>query len=124
MEELNKVQDALTRKDSLKEDFELAHRQFADATNYLSAGPFCISTLAQLCLISTSRDFPLDKSKKEFKVLTCPNSFRASLYQVTASTVTVFKESHSAMDVVRRETDNVKGYLGQALAILFTVSTI
>ena len=102
----------------------MANRKFADATNYLSAGPICIGTLAQLCLISTSGDFSLDDSKKEFKVLTCPNSFRASLYQVTASTVTAFMESHSAMDVVSRETDNVKGYLEQALAILFKVSNI
>ena len=127
MEIVTKVQDTLTQKESLKEDFQLANREFANATNYLSAGPLCIGTMAQLCLISTNRDFSLNDQegqKMEFKVLRDPRSFRACLYQVTSEAVDAFKQAHSAMDVVSRETGNVKGYLGQALKILFTGSSI
>lgn len=121
MEKAIAVQDGLAKGDALKEDFQLANQEFANATNYLTVGPICISTLGQLCLISTNRDFRLDDQKMDFKILTNPSSFKACLYQVTSETVSAFKQSHSAMDVISRETSNVKGHMGQALQILFTV---
>ena len=120
MEQVNQINKALTKGASLKEDFAIANREFANATNYLSSAPLCIGTMAQLCLISTNRDFPLNDQENEmkFELLDCPNSFRACLYQVTAEVVTAFRQSHSSMDVVSRETVNVKGYLSQAAKIL------
>ena len=118
MEKIQGVLSNVTKGDSLKDDFAMANKEFANATNHLASAPLCISTMAQICLVATNRDFSIDDGRK-FEVLTSPESFRASLYQLSANVVNAFKQSHHAMDVVTRETNNVKGHLGLAMRILF-----
>ena len=53
--------------------------------DFLTPAPMCIALLGQLMLISTEKDFSLEKQRPEngFKYIEHPESFRASLVQVS-----------------------------------------
>jgi hypothetical protein len=73
-----------------------------------------------LNLIATSgNDFALfSDEKNNFTFLKWPNSFRASLYQVSNSVSSAFRYSHKNMDFIRLSMKRVPGHLSDALQLL------
>lgn len=64
---------------------------------FLTPAPMCIALLGQLMLISTEKDFSLEKRepKDGFKYMQYPDSFRASLVQVCNAGWRAFNEAHT-----------------------------
>ena len=67
--------------------------------DFLTPAPMCIALLGQLMLISTEKDFSLEKQRPEngFKYIEHPESFRASLVQVSNAGWRAFNEAHKVM---------------------------
>ena len=67
--------------------------------DFLTPAPMCIALLGQLMLISTEKDFSLEKQRPEngFKYIEHPESFRASLLQVSNAGWRAFNEAHKVI---------------------------
>eukprot|EP00092_Neocalanus_flemingeri_P022121 GFUD01023997.1.p1 GENE.GFUD01023997.1~~GFUD01023997.1.p1 ORF type:complete len:725 (+),score=235.41 GFUD01023997.1:49-2223(+) len=100
-----------------KDDFALA----VEPMELLSAGPLSVNILGHLCLIATGPDFSLlvEKSEFEFKRLKSPESFRASLCQISNEGYWAFLEADKQMDKIRMLTEQIPGSLKSCLQILF-----
>ena len=106
--DLVKLEDGFySDKNKEKDDFALA----VEPMELLSAGPLSVNILGTLCLISTGPDFSLvaDKSADfKFDRLKTPESFRASLCQISNEGYWAFLEADTQMDRIRMLTEQVK----------------
>jgi len=82
--------------------------------------PMSVNLLARLGLLASSaQDFALKKPKKgEYKLLYHPDSFKASLHQVTHTGWRAFQEAHSSMDEIAQRTSQIPGTLSNAVDIV------
>ncbi len=100
----------VTKGNQIKEDMVMMLQPFTDMEGQLSAAPLCLSILGQICLVATGRDFSLTDSKDsmaKFQHLTHPDSFRASLCQISNEGYLAFLEADRVMDVIRLSTHQV-----------------
>ena len=74
--------------------------------DFLTPAPMCIALLGQLMLISTEKDFSLKKQEPldGFKYMKHPESFRASLVQVSNAGWKAFNEAHKVKILKRKNT--------------------
>ena len=89
-----------------KDDFALA----VEPMELLSAGPTSVNILGTLCLLATGPDFSLKPENREefkFDLLKTPESFRASLCQISNEGYWAFLEADTMMDKIRMLTDQV-----------------
>ncbi|CAG2234876.1 unnamed protein product [Mytilus edulis] len=72
---------------------------------FLTPAPFAIALLGELILISSDTDFSLEEKppRDGFKHLRYPNSFRASLVQVSNEGWSAFNEAHTNDDSGERD---------------------
>ena len=80
MAEVNKK---LTRGADLKDDALLMMEPYNNWEEKIMPAPYAIAILGQLIVISSMSDFPLTAPKDGFKYVQWPDSFRASLAQVS-----------------------------------------
>lgn len=81
---INQAKKGLAKGNDLKEDMAMVMAPYANWEEFLTPAPITICLLGELMLISTTRDFTLEKKppKDGFKLLRNPGSFRACLVQV------------------------------------------
>lgn len=96
VEKLNK---AFVDANSGQDKSETALLMMSSSINwadFLTPAPMCIALLGQLMLISTEKDFSLKKQEPlgGFKNMKYPESFRASLVQVSNAGWRAFNEAH------------------------------
>lgn len=120
MAKINSAMKTLSRGDKLKEEMALIVGPNASWEEFLTPAPMCICLLGELMVISTRADFSLEQTppKDGFKLMRWPNSFRASLVQITNSGWRAFNEADKTMDQVRLMTAQVPGHLKDAIKIL------
>lgn len=87
---------------------------------FLTPAPFAIALLGELILISSDTDFSLEEKppRDGFKHLRYPNSFRASLVQVSNEGWSAFNEAHTSMDQIFLHSGNVDGHVKNAVRFL------
>jgi len=110
---------ALVSKSS-NEDALILNNAFMGMESHLTQAPVALAVLSRIVLLATSRDFTLNdgKSNPEYKYLTHPNSFRASLNQISNSGYFAFLEAHTGMHRIMLETASAPSVLEEALNIL------
>ena len=103
-----------------KEDTMMLMAPEANWDQFLTPAPFAIALLGDLIIISAGTDFSLEEKppKDGFKHLRYPNSFRASLVQVSNSGWDAFNEAHTSMDQIRLHSLNVDTHVKNAVKFL------
>ncbi|RVE65125.1 hypothetical protein OJAV_G00133430 [Oryzias javanicus] len=93
----------------------------ANWESYLAPAPLSIAIMTELVFISSIMDFSINKNppKDGFQYIKYPDSFRASLMQVSNSAWQAFHLAHKNMDQIRIHTSTVPGYMKAAVKILF-----
>lgn len=78
--------------------------------DFLTPAPMCIALLGQLMLISTEKDFSLEKQRPSngFKYIEHPESFSASLVQVSNAGWRAFNEAHKVVPKYTNIKDNFR----------------
>ncbi|XP_052087216.1 uncharacterized protein LOC127724324 [Mytilus californianus] len=86
---------------------------YAGLTNLLTSPPQAIALMGHLLLIATDNDFTLKTKsfKKQFEYLKYPDSFRASLVQLTNIGWDAFNEAHINMDSMKLHMTNIDSHL-------------
>ncbi|CAC5415256.1 unnamed protein product [Mytilus coruscus] len=87
---------------------------------FLTPAPFAFALIGELILISSDTVFSLEKKppRDGFTYLRYPNSFRASLIQVTYAGLSDFNEAHTSMDQIYLHSGNVDGNVKNAVRFL------
>ena len=82
---------------------------FDNMASHLGCAPYSISILGHLCLIATGKDFDLrvEGIDRTFEYLNYPESFRASLCQVTNVGYDAFLKADSSMQRIKLRTFQV-----------------
>ncbi|XP_023817670.1 uncharacterized protein LOC101157877 [Oryzias latipes] len=93
----------------------------ANWEEHLAPAPLSIAIMAELVFISSIIDFSINKNppKDGFKFIKYPDSFRASLMQISNSAWHAFNLAHKNMDQIRIHTFTVPDYMKAAVKILF-----
>ena len=115
MAEVNKK---LTRGADLKDDALLMMEPYNNWEEKIMPAPYAIAILGQLIVISSMSDFPLTAPKDGFKYVQWPDSFRASLAQVSGEGYKAFNLAHNAMDEIKNATNMVPNFMKDAVSIL------
>lgn len=115
MAEVNKK---LTRGADLKGDALLMMEPYNNWEEKIMPAPYAIAILGQLIVISSMSDFPLTAPKDGFKYVQWPDSFRASLAQVSGEGYKAFNLAHNAMDEIKNATNMVPNFMKDAVSIL------
>lgn len=81
---INKVSNSISSNNEMLEQSKVMMSDHVSWEDFLVPVPMTIAFLGQLMLISTLKDFPIDKHKPKhgFRYLKHPKSFRASVVQV------------------------------------------
>ena len=114
------LQESFCKGSNEKEDFALA----VQPMELLNAAPLSVNILGTLCLIATGDDFSLkvEGADFEFKLLKAPESFRASLCQISNEGYFAFLEADTQMNKIRMMTNEIPEKLKNSLQILFNGS--
>ncbi|RVE64472.1 hypothetical protein OJAV_G00126270 [Oryzias javanicus] len=93
----------------------------ANWEGYLAPAPLSIAIMGELVFISSIIDFSINKNppKDGFKYIKYPDSFRASLMQISNSGWHAFNLAHKNMDQIRIHTSTVPNYMKTVVKILF-----
>eukprot|EP00026_Physarum_polycephalum_P004372 Phypoly_transcript_04390.p1 GENE.Phypoly_transcript_04390~~Phypoly_transcript_04390.p1 ORF type:complete len:693 (+),score=158.35 Phypoly_transcript_04390:77-2155(+) len=118
VEKYNKGAKALSTGDDVREEMVIMNSENANWGELIMPAPLAISLLAQLMLISTKADFKLDTPQKELQYVKYPNSFRASLVQVSNCGWEAFNKAHSSMLQIAQHSGNVPTKVKNAVACL------
>jgi len=109
----------LTAGDQSKDDMANALAPYANWVQQITPVPMAVASLAQLAVLSTAHvDFKLIQPVGGFKSIKYPDSFKASLMQVSNEGYEAFNLSHIAMDEIRLTTLNIPGDMKMAVEIL------
>ncbi|XP_058861909.1 uncharacterized protein LOC117398360 [Acipenser ruthenus] len=110
----------ICKAEAVRKETELLMKPYANWEEYLMPGPLSIAILGELVFISSNTDFSINKNppKDGFKYIKYPNSFRASLMQVTNSGWIAFNEAHKNMDQIRLHSNNVPSYMKMTVKTL------
>ncbi|CAC5380916.1 unnamed protein product [Mytilus coruscus] len=117
------ITDTCNKSDIRKQAKEIAETEIAPNSNWdslLTSTPTSIALFGHLMLIATESDFTLleNAPKDGFKYLKYPNSFRASLVQLSNMGWDAFNEAHLNMDSIRLHTTNLDSHVQTLLKIM------
>ncbi|XP_057292484.1 uncharacterized protein LOC130621183 [Hydractinia symbiolongicarpus] len=121
MSDFVKIYDAqkkMTRGADVREDAALMMEPYNNWEEKIMPAPYTIALLGQLVIISGTVDFKLKEPQAGFKHVQWPDSFRASLAQVTGEGYKAFNIAHQSMDEIRLATKEVPAHLKSAVTIL------
>ena len=123
MDEIEKIEKgvaSICKGDDKRNDTMMLMNKEASWDQFLTPAPYAIAILGELILISADTDFSLeDKPPKDgFQLLRYPNSFRASLVQVSHSGWEAFNEAHTSMDQIKLHSANVDTHVKNAVKFL------
>ncbi|CAG2250364.1 KIF3A [Mytilus edulis] len=115
--------DTCDKKDIRKQAKEIAENEIEPYSNLdilLTSAPTSIALIGNLMLIATESDFTLleNAPKDGFKYLKYPNSFRASLVQLSNLGSDAFNDAHMNMDSIRLHTTNLDSHVQTLLKIM------
>ena len=104
------VQTELYKGGKDKQDMEMQMAPFVQMEANLVAAPLSLNILGQLCIVAASspRDFPLKRGDKPFEYLRHPDSFVASLAQVSNEGHAAFYKAHTTLDHIMRASEQVR----------------
>ena len=108
----------MTKGADIRADATLMMEPYNNWEEKIMPAPFTIALLGQLVIISSTVDFKLKAPKDGFKLVEWPDSFRASLAQVTGEGYKAFNIAHQCMDEIRLTTSQVPGHLVSAVKLL------
>ncbi|XP_041087304.1 uncharacterized protein LOC121301771 [Polyodon spathula] len=110
----------ISKAEDVRKETELLMKPYANWEEYLMPGPLSIAILGELVFISSNTDFSINKNppKDGFKYIKYPDSFRASLMQVSNSGWAAFNEAHKNMDQIRLHSNNVPNYMKMTVKTL------
>ena len=117
---IDKTVASVCKGDDKRNDTVMLMNKEASWDQFLTPAPYAIAILGELILISADSDFSLeDKPPKDgFQLLRYPNSFRASLVQVSHSGWEAFNEAHTSMDQIKLHSANVDTHVKNAVKFL------
>lgn len=105
----DKIDDQLTLQDNI--DSEWVH--------LMTAGPLAVNFVSHLLAVASKRDFPLTRPPKfVFQHIKHPDSFRATLAQVSGSMYSALIDAHTAMDHIQLNVQQVPGQIKTALKLV------
>ena len=119
-QELDKAIASINKGVDKKEEMRLMMAPYANWDTFLSPAPQSIALLGHLIIISSDTDFSLQDKKGSinFEVLKYPDSFRASLVQVSHKGWDAFNKAHTSMDQIRLYSSNVDKHVKTAVKFL------
>ena len=89
----------------------------------MTAGPLAVNYIGNLLVLASKRDFPLVRPPQfTFQHIQDPNSFRATLAQVTGSMYSALLAAHTAMDRIQINVQQVPGHVKTALKLVLAGS--
>lgn len=90
----------------------------------IASGPSAINILGQLLVISTKIDFSLKDSagSYQFQYIRHPQSYRATLVQITNDGYEAFRNAHSSMNTIQLYMAQIPGHIKTSLRILTSAS--
>ena len=93
-----------------KDDFLQMMQPFDNMASQLGSAPLSINILGQLCLVATEKDFDLrvEGAENNFDHLKYPESFRASLCQVSQAGYDAFMKGDSCMEKIKLRSAQVR----------------
>ncbi|XP_066472103.1 chromosome partition protein Smc-like [Tiliqua scincoides] len=112
----------LSKAKDVRKETELMMKPYANWEEYLSPAPLSIAVLGHLICISAGQgDFSINKNPppQGFEHIKYPNSFRASLCQVSNEGWHAFNEAHVNMDQIRLLTASIPGRIKDIVQTLF-----
>ncbi|XP_024117351.1 uncharacterized protein LOC112138920 [Oryzias melastigma] len=111
----------LTSAADMRNTTQMLMQPNANWEGYLTPAPLSIAIMAELVFISSIIDFSINKNppKDGFKYIKYPDSFRASLMQISNSGWHAFNLAHKNMDQIRIHTSTVPDYMKTVVKILF-----
>lgn len=109
---MSNIEQSIAKLSDPKNDFLQQMQPFDNMASQLGSAPLAINVLGQLCLIATEVDFDLrvDGYNTGFKLLKYPESFRASLCQVSQLGYDAFMEADSCMEKIQLRSAQVSCY--------------
>ncbi|XP_075774201.1 uncharacterized protein LOC112546115 [Pelodiscus sinensis] len=119
---LVKAELNVSKAQSVREETALRMKSYANWEEFLMPAPISIAILGQLVFISAAqKDFSINKNppKDGFKHIKYPESFRASLCQVSNQGWEAFNAAHVNMDKIRLLSMSVPGRTKTIVKILF-----
>ncbi|RVE64395.1 hypothetical protein OJAV_G00125530 [Oryzias javanicus] len=116
-----KTTQSLTTAAEMRITTQMLMQPNANWEGYLAPAPLSIAIMAELVFISSIIDFSINKNppKDGFKYIKYPDSFRASLMQISNSGWHAFNLAHKNMDQIRTHTSTVPNYMKTVVKILF-----
>ncbi|UJR36842.1 hypothetical protein I4U23_029555 [Adineta vaga] len=109
----DKLDDQLALQDNI--DSEWVH--------LMTAGPLSVNYIGNLLVLASKRDFPLTRPPHfTFQYIKDPNSFRATLAQVSGSMYSALIGAHTAMDRIQLNVQQVPSHVKTALKLVLAGS--
>ncbi len=109
----DKLDDQLTLQDNI--DGEWVH--------LMTAGPLSVNYVGNLLVLASKRDFPLTRPPNfPFQHIKHPDSFRATLAQVSGSMYSALLGAHTTMDRIQLNVQQVPGHVKTALQLVIAGS--
>ena len=89
----------------------------------MTAGPLAVNYVGNLLVLASRRDFPLKRPPRfNFTHISNPDSFRATLAQVSGSMYSALLGAHTAMDRIQLNVQEVPGHVKTALKLVLAGS--
>ena len=91
----------------------------------MNAGPLAVNYIANLLVLSSNRDFPLTRPPHfAFQHIKDPDSFRATLAQVSGSMYSALIGAHTAMDRIQLNVQQIPDHVKTALKLVLAGSPL
>ena len=106
-------------------DDQLSHQEKIDGewVDMMTAGPLTVNYVSNLLVLAGKRDFPLSRPPRfTFQHIQNPNSFRATLSQVSGALYAALINAHTAMDRIQLNVEQVPGHVKTALKLVLAGS--
>ena len=89
IDKINSAMDSVSKGENLREEMMLITGPHINWEDFIAPAPMCVCLLGKLMALSAKADFTLANSppKDGFRLMQWPNSFRASLMQVSNSDI-------------------------------------
>ena len=111
--------------DKLDDQLSLQDNIDGEWVNLMTAGPLAVNYIGNLLVLSSKRDFPLVRPPQfGFNHINYPDSFRATISQVTGSMYSALLSAHTAMDRIQLSVQQVPGHVKTALKLVLAGSPI
>ncbi|KAG8994957.1 hypothetical protein FRB95_005059 [Tulasnella sp. JGI-2019a] len=100
------------------DDFTFNYWYKSNWGDMLVPAPMAVSILGQLTLVATAADFKLVSPSGGFKQVQYPDSFRATILQLTDDGARSLQQSYSNMDVISKRCAGIKPGLNNIIQLL------